>query len=558
MTKDYIRKLYRQINEIYRSHEIDSFDISSDSEGILDEIVITTSNLDLSNYGLLTAGLSSPIHFCDNSMQSDDGSSTKLAHHSSSRSISGEDSDMIASIQIYSNQLTTDSCTSKNSKSRRMEYSMRGMKLCSSSNPSQDSAFGSMTDGELSIASSSIRMSSFQSISSPIDEGVEDSVTGMPGPMVSRSTSPNKEMYQQQMMECKIAQSASETSLAKKRSPRNSAGASAVSTSSTALSGVMTLDPPKILVNDKNSFYTTSPSRAFGTIEVFSQKYRVCSFEDMSSRKTHLKSMNRQAFRSLEEERRIDSAFTPVDKHHAAIQQQRSFDASQVMVNNPEKFKKLTHTAFTRKTSTTKERHSMWKNSILVRKNNLIKSNESLHDQSASSSMGQLKRGVRHFREPITSSLAFASSSSANGIHERVNSTNELHSAHSADVDRTFSLVDDEFRTNPRKSSSERYLLSLTKFKQTAINDYEECDEDDANAIDRSEIKSFIDDSSSSSSSNGTNTPSSSTSSPSHREICQFIGGVEPPDARATEDKVPLLDGMEMSPISPVDADAML
>lgn len=489
-----------------------------------------------------------------------------------------EETDQQTSQQSYSNQLTTDSCTSKNSKSRRMEYSMRGMKLCNSSNnPSQDSAFGSMTDGELSIASSSLRMSSFQSISSPIEEGVEDPITGLPGsatetvhgiataaiPSIGALASPSKEQHQQQSLEYKIAQSASETSLSKKRSPRSAASSSTASSAanqSSATSIPMPLDPPKILVNDKNSFYTTSPSRAFGTIEVFSQKYRVCSFEDMSSgRKTFLKSMNKQAFRSLEEERRIDSAFTPIDKQMPAPQ--RSLDSSRVLVNNPEKFKKLTHVAFSRKISTTKERHSMWKNSILARKNNLIKSSESLHDHKSVNSLAHC------IRSSYSVGGSGASCAGSNGrsltrdlhnfsrpLHKRVNSTNELYTSAHFDTDKT-SMLTDELRMNPRKSSSERYLLSLTKLKQTAINDYEECDEDDANAIDRSEIKDFIDDSSS----NGTDTSSSSTSSPSHREICQFIGQcIEPNDTRTTEEKVPLLDGMEMSPISPVETDAML
>lgn len=570
-----------------RSHEIDSFDISSDSEGILDEIVITTSNLDLSKYGLLSStGSLSPIHFCDNSMQSDDGgvgsvgvngssnnviagcstSGSNAMHRTTSRSMSGDETDIPSTYS--SNQLTTDSCT-KNLKSRRMEYSMRGMKLCNSSsnNPSQDSAFGSMTDGELSIASSSLRMNSFQSMSSPIDEGVEDSMTGMPGPngsIHSTSLSPSKENAQHAMIECKIAQSASETSLAKKRSPRHYGGGppSMASTSAIAQFSGVSLEPPKILVNDKNSFYTTSPSRACSTIEVFSQKYRVCSFEDMSSRKTHLKSMNRQAFRSLEEERRIDSAFMPVDRMNAAVPAvawagQRSLGSTQV--NNTEKFKKLTHAAFTRKTSTTKERHSMWKNSILARKKNLIKSHESLPDPPPVSNVGngQSARNIRHLTASNSMCSGTSCSIGGNGtFFKRVNSTNELHSSRSVDIDRSFTLASDELRANPRKSHSERYLLNLTKSKQTSINDYEERDEDDAEAIERSEIKSFIDDSSSSS--NGTDSPSSSTSSPCHREICQFIGGMELPDTRVIEEKVPLLDGMEMSPISPVDADAML
>jgi len=40
-------------------------------------------------------------------------------------------------------------------------------------------------------------------------------------------------------------------------------------------------DPPKILVNDQNSIYTTSPSKRSGMIEVFSQKYRVSKLKKL-------------------------------------------------------------------------------------------------------------------------------------------------------------------------------------------------------------------------------------------------------------------------------------
>lgn len=431
---------------------------------------------------------------------------------------SSPNDDQEVSTTIFSNQLTTDSCTLKNSKSRRMEYSMRGMKMCSSSNPSQDSAFGSMTDGELSIASSSLRMSSFQSMSSPIDEGVEDSITGMPGPSLSRTSTQNTES--EPHAECAIVQSASDMSLSKKKS-----------------SNAMPMEPPTILVNDKNSsFYMTSPVKAFGTTEVFSQKYRVSSFEDMSSKRAFLKHVHKQNFRSLEEEQRIDSAFMPIGKHIQS--HHRSFDSNRTCINNPEKFKKLTHIAFARKISTTKERHSMWKNSILTRKNNLIKSNESLHDN-----------GVR-----FNQTMAMHAK-----LHKRVSSTNELCSTSKfSDTDRYAPQSVDGFRGfYPRKSRSERHLLNLVKLKQSTIGDYEEGDEDEENAIHISEIDSFIDETSSSSSCTNNNRADagSSDSSPSHRSMCKIIGGIE---EKCIEEKVPLLDGMEMSPISPVGNDEML
>lgn len=394
---------------------------------------------------------------------------------------------------------------------------MRGMKL-SGSNPSQDSAFGSMTDGEQSIASSSLRLSSFQSISSPIDEGVEDVTTlsidtmATPQKCPSSSSSPGKENctfsdYNQQMStRMKIARSTSE-----KRIIENA--------------GAITLDPPKILVTDQSSFYTTSPSKACGTVEVFSQKYRVSSFEDMTTKRTSLRHVNKIAFRSLEDERRIDSAFTPIPTANSSG---GGLDTNSraYAYNNGEKVKKLTHAAFSRKICSTKEKHTKWKNSILARKNNLIKSNESLLDQQQRDNCGaQLKK--------------------------RVHSTNEIHDCagpyESDNLCSRPSISVEGFKNFPTKSRSERYLFSLNKLKQTAINDYED---DEADAVKhcsvgvyRPEVVSFIDAS------------SSSDSSPSRQDICQIIGGRDPCSA---EEKTPLLEGMEMSPISPNESDEML
>lgn len=177
---DFITKL--------RLRDVNSFDISSDLEDVLDEVVITASSSEYHQFrGFLHPSISSPITFFDSSMLSNESmpsTSSNIGATTSSPNASNESTNenlaipsssaAVTSIPTFSNQLTTDSCgTSKNSKSRRMEYSMRGTQTCSTSsscNPSQDSAFGSMTDGELSIASNSCRMSSFQSMSSPIDE----------------------------------------------------------------------------------------------------------------------------------------------------------------------------------------------------------------------------------------------------------------------------------------------------------------------------------------------------------------------------------------------------
>lgn len=435
-----------------------------------------------------------------------------------------------------------------------MEYSMRGTKTCSTSscNPSQDSAFGSMTDGELSIASNSCRMSSFaQSMSSPIDESVEDSI-GLPGPSLTSSlsrasTTSNNESFDIPDYNSTQMPSSSDFNMLKKKS-------ASFGTSSSGL------EPPTILVNDGNSFYTTSPAKTFGTVQVFSQKYRVSSFEDMSSKRSFLRNVHKQNFRSLEEERRIDSAFTPVVKgvhaHH------RSFDASHRSLNNSEKFKKLTHVSFASKISTTRERHTVWKNSILARKNNLIKSNESLHDYTGSySSNGGPK---------MPQSEMFHDAK----LRKRVNSTNELSSTYRNDMDGRFSALSDDLKYFTRKSCSERYLLNMTMLRQTTIgNDYDECDEDESNGgAQRSENDSYPNDETCSNSSNSayghvTLTNSSTTnsktennstdSSPSHRSMCKIIGGIEN-DHRQIEEKIPLLDGMEMSPMSPVENNEML
>lgn len=564
------------------SRDLDSFDISSDSEGILDEIVITPSSFDFQQYDLQN----SPIHICDNSIQSDETNSTNnhhrvhhsnhhqhqhfshthhLHHHHYHHTQSGNDESDITSVSVNSsNQLTTESCTAghKNSSSRRMEYSMRGMKL-TGSNPSQDSAFGSMTDGEQSIASSSLRLSSFQSISSPIDEGVED----ISNSVLDLVASTKNVIYSNISTPCKESASHADNHMNIARSTSDSV---ALEKNSMMMETALVLEPPKILVNDQSSFYTTSPSKACGTIEVFSQKYRVSSFEDMSLRKTSLKNVNKLAFRSLEEERRIDSAFQPIT----------TSDNNRVFVYNNEKFKKLTHAAFSRKISSTKERHTKWKNSILARKNNLIKSNESLLDHLGSGHGGGVGGG--HGGSVGSSHIGLKCCNLAKSrITKRVNSTNELYRRYdssdniggfggiSGSVNYNSSSFIDAFHNNPRKSRSERHLFSLCKLKQNAINDYDEVvddDEDDDDVVadgngfgmNRSEIVSFIDETSSSGGDGSTSDDSSS--SPSHRDVCQIIGGLVEPDINSScaEEKTPLLDGMEMSPISPVETDPLL
>jgi hypothetical protein len=64
------------------------------------------------------------------------------------------------------------------------------------------------------------------------------------------------------------------------------------------------LEPPRVVINDQSqtkSIYTSSPIRKSSTTEVFSQKYRVSSFEDMSlmSGKTNLKLLSAKGGRKV-------------------------------------------------------------------------------------------------------------------------------------------------------------------------------------------------------------------------------------------------------------------
>ncbi|XP_032573751.1 serine-rich adhesin for platelets isoform X5 [Drosophila sechellia] len=446
----------------------------------------------------------------------------------------------------FNHQLTADMCNYKNSKSRRLEYSLKCLKY-GRSNPSQDSAFGSLTDNDLSIGSSSIRLSSFQSISSPIDEGVEDVIiattTGgnetclelatIPRSMVSqdsaisspcRESSPNNFLHIDDAMSGTGSTSSGSNcgsfgnirpqqfpvSLSPKilvTATSNSSNSSLASSSNAGQGQAhghgqghpqQQFDPPKILVNDQNSIYTTSPSKRSGMIEVFSQKYRcpfqVSSFEDMSPKRTsdkqYLKHVNRLAFRSLEEERRIDNAFLPMaDRTH-----------SDNRVNmQSEKYKKLTHASFriskgqgqdsptatpTSQTSPGQPgnciemqrtgRQTLWRDSKFYRKNRIAKSNDSLMENNPSprispcslrdnqyesrSSSQASRRSLSGSQQMLSVTTSFCGNGSASRNSARYCSSKSEDLGESSDYLRVM---------DARKSYSERHLVRL---KQTAIN----------------------------------------------------------------------------------------
>lgn len=543
---------------------------------------------------------------------------------------------------------------------------MRGQKSAGAKNPSQDSAFGSMTDGEQSIASSSFRLSSFQSISSPIDEGVEDVGSSVLDLTASSSDSTcNSHAAIEPRADGPIARSTSDSAALQKGILESS---TTTASSASALiqqpqqhhqQFLLPLEPPTIIVNgdqqNSGTFYTTSPSKQCnsvvgGTVEVFSQKYRVSSFEDMSLRRMPLKSVNKLAFRSLEEERRIESAFLPttkilssspslqqqhhlsqtqthqdhrqhgniasiavnpltapvIDKIHDSKTAPSPTSPSQIRIYNNEKFKKLTHAAFSRKITSTKEQHTKWKNSILARKNVLIKSNESLLMDTASNgecehTNGSLAPGVQWLPQPMPqmqqsdlsqqTAMPIYQNLTNRGMQKRIGSTNELCSRKQQKAD--IASVESTFGKGPRKSRSERQLLSLYGgLKQTSLNgDYDavlcsavSCRNSSSSGgfgAHRSDIVTFIDDSASSDVSTSeefdddddddyekTDDNGHSSSSNSHRDMCQIIGGFVEVSERSSgtsgtglvgaEENRPLLDGMEMSPISPVECSEML
>lgn len=412
--------------DVYRKGEE-----TSDSEHNLDEIVIATLDTEVS-----------PIHYCDNGEASTssgqrhqlsvDEKGTIIRISSFDEASSSSNASQKQSNHPQCSQQSLDpSSAYKNSKTRRTEYSMRGIKM-GCSNPSQDSAFGSMTDGELSRASS-FKLSSFQSVSSPIDEGLEDIEDKRESCMStvasslkfidsnSSCSSPCPDNFTQSLNDLNIPGSSTMNPL------------HVTNIKETCIY----LDPPKLIVNDDatgNFIYTSSPIRKCATTEVFSQKYRVSSFEDMAQSGNHLKNqVSKKAFRSFEEEQRIESAFTPINS---------SCDISEQPIKH-----------FTA-SMTGRERSILWKDSFLkCNKNNLtIKSNESIYEMVAKEvkASGSNRAGKE---EPVNDD---------DDEEEDDNETSMENSSASLTAEMTSTQ-------SSRRVRSDRLLFSLAKFKQTAI-----------------------------------------------------------------------------------------
>lgn len=407
----------------------------------MDEIIVATIDSEIS-----------PIHYCDNGEAS---TSSGQKHHLSMDEkgtiikISSFD-EASSSTNILQKQSSHSQCSQqsldpssayKNSKTRRTEYSMRGIKI-GCSNPSQDSAFGSMTDGELSRASS-FKLSSFQSVSSPIDEGVEDILEDKRGD-TSLSTVASSLKFIDSNSSCSspcpdnFTQSLNDLNIP---GPLSLNPLHATNIKETCIY----LDPPKLVVNDHSSgnfIYTSSPIRKCATSEVFSQRYRVSSFEDMALSSNHLKNqVTKKSSRSFEEEQRIESAFTPINS---------STDVSE----GRRKFSPIKH--FT-SSMTGRERSILWKDSFLkCNKNNLtIKSNESIYDMEAdvtASGNNQLLVGKEEQRN--------------NDDDEDEDETETETSIENSSASLTAEVSS---TLSSRRVRSDRLLFTLAKFKQNVI-----------------------------------------------------------------------------------------
>ncbi|EDO64388.1 AGAP009332-PA, partial [Anopheles gambiae str. PEST] len=581
---------------------------SSDSEDLLDEIVIASARIDdPCHYD----PLSSPIHYCDNNVHSDDnsnsnnhnnntiiridsieeahGSGTSPSSGAAAASVAGGSGGPAAGAPVCLNP----SSAYKNSKSRRMEYSRRGMML-GLSNPSQDSAFGSMTDGESSRASS-FKLSSFASMNSPIDEGVEDLLAEQIG-LPAAGTATGTDNLATTIANMKYIDSTGSSS---RTEP------SIASRDISPSPGPRFLEPPKLMINNHSSTttnsslcYTLSPLRKCATTEVFSQKYRVSSFEDMSynsiARKS-IKNTSRKIFRSFEEERRIDSAFMPIDTTRppappsgGKLQQQLSLPPmltpSPKHVPSPVSPSRKYHTAQSYQNlhtivPTARERGLQWRS-------NLIKSNECLFETSFNSfrSVSSFS-GSHHLRSHGSQDLPTTASGSEMSCDRFILTPEPLPPGSP--------------RMRPNRTDRQQ-LFSLARFKHSTILDSVSIEDFSsemslrgaASTVSRRSnspaspsSRSAASGASTSSTGDGattleyeakpltsdltctsdaSDTTSEDATSHAARDVRQYLddgaGGPAGDEygASGSEEKTPLLDGMELSPISPTESEQML
>lgn len=300
-------------------------------------------------------------------------------------------------------QSLTPTVIFKNSKTRRSEYSVKGLRL-GDSNTSQDSAFSSMTE-----------QNSFQSISSPIDEGCEDilhrfseaDLLNIDGSNV-KTTSCSSPSSDINLRDLDIP-GPSNLYFSSHQNPQRSYNSNIKET-------CIYLEPPKLKINNENYNQpsSSSPTRKSSS-ETFSKKYRVLSFEDIKKPK-----LDKKPYRSFEEEQRLLGSSSPITS-----------------LTDSEQIDKKKIPSERNSSLSGKERSVLWKDSFLKHnKNNLtIKSNESIYfdDDYQSSEYQESDHLIQSEQENSASDLQTISS--------------EIQ--------------------NTRK----RFLFGLAKFKQKAIGD---------------------------------------------------------------------------------------
>lgn len=592
-------------NIITKYSDVESSDLSSsDSEDLLDEIVIASARIDdPAHYD----PLSSPIHYCDNNVHSDDNSNSNTIIRIDSIESQGSTSSPAGSIQL---QQLNPSSAFKNLKSRRMEYSRRGM-ILGLSNPSQDSAFGSMTDGESSRASS-FKLSSFASMNSPIDEGVEDILAENETESIATTMAGLKYIDSAGSSPCHDHQASI--------SPRDTQPGSSSSRDISPNHSARYLEPPKLVINNHSSTttnaslcYTSSPLRKCATTEVFSQKYRVSSFEDMSytSRLANksIKNSTRKIFRSFEEERRIDSAFMPIDTSSTSINSRLSPHQLQPKPR-PQSTSTLHHQLSLPPTLTPTSPKQLLApaqyNQLTKKKNASFQNLQSLatpRDKTYQWRNKLIKSNECLFETSFNMSPSSTTQSEIDRLLSHGSSTHELPTTSAAAEIERFILTPEPVVMNPRRTRADRQqLFSLAKFRHSTILDsisLEDCSEEGKRESDpttssisncstksfswddRTEIEvkklenSSTDDTSDQDSSSVTDSllrspivkhdqrsiRSGGSGSSSAAEVRKYLDDTAGSDGgfgSGNEEKTPLLEGMELSPISPTESEQML
>ncbi|XP_062548226.1 uncharacterized protein LOC134213299 isoform X2 [Armigeres subalbatus] len=591
-----------------KTGDVESSDLSSsDSEDLLDEIVIASARIDdPAHYD----PLSSPIHYCDNNVQSDDNSNSNTIIRIDSIESQGSTSSSAGSIQL---QQLNPSSAFKNLKSRRMEYSRRGM-ILGLSNPSQDSAFGSMTDGESSRASS-FKLSSFASMNSPIDEGVEDLLVENGAGNIATTMAGLKYIDSAGSSPCHDHHASI--------SPRDTHPGSSSSRDASPNRSTRYLEPPKLVINNHSSTttnaslcYTSSPLRKCATTEVFSQKYRVSSFEDMSysSRMANksIKNSTRKIFRSFEEERRIDSAFMPIETSSANCINRSS--QNQLQPKSRHKSSTTLHhqlslpptlTPTSPKQLVTPAQY----NQLTKKKNASFQNLQSLaipRDKTCQWRNKLIKSNECLFETSFNMSPSSTTQSEIDRLLSHGSSTHELPTtsaaAAGADIERFILTPEPVVMVSRQTRTHRQQMFSLAKFKHSTIldsislEDFSEegkresdptisstsnCSTKSCSWNDRTEIEvrklenSSTDDTSDQDSSSVTDSllrspisrqdqrsrcggGSGSSSAAEIRKYLDDTAGSDGGFGSGNEEKTPLLEGMELSPISPTESEQML